>query len=53
MNGTLSIDAFHAQLTSSATDHPLLNAVRHLMGLNKRELLAVVDTLGGWTGWYW
>lgn len=53
MNGVLTIDSFHAQLTSPTTEHPLLAAVRKLMGLDRQALLAELQTLGGWTGWYY
>jgi hypothetical protein len=52
MNGTLTIDAFHAQLTSPSED-ALLEAVRKLMSLDKDELLSLLETLSGWTGWYY
>jgi hypothetical protein len=53
MNGVLTIDAFHAQLTSSSGDS-LLEAVRKLMTVEKDELLTMLEEtlLVGWSGWY-
>lgn len=53
MNGVMTIDAFHAQLTSASED-TLVEAVRKLMSMDKDQLLTMLEEalLVGWSGWY-
>jgi hypothetical protein len=52
MNAAMTIEAFHAQLTSSNEDSNLLEALRSLMTVKKEELVSMIETAVSWTGWY-
>jgi len=52
MTPTLTIEEFNALLTSDKEESPLLKALRQLTKLEKPEdILKLVGTLAGWTGW--
>jgi hypothetical protein len=52
MTPTLTIDEFNALLTLDKEESPLLKALRQLMKLEKpQDILALTDSLAGWTGW--
>lgn len=52
MTPTLTIEEFNALLSSDKEESPLLKALRQLTKLEKPEdILTLVGTLAGWTGW--
>lgn len=52
LNASITIEEFNALLTSDAEQSPLLEALRKLTAIEKPEdVLALADTLSGWSGW--
>ena len=52
MNATLTIEEFNTLLTSHKEESPLLKVLRELTRLEKPEdILTLVGTLAGWSGW--
>jgi len=52
MTPTLTIEEFNALLTSDKEESPLLKTLRELTTIEKPEdILTLVGTLAGWTGW--
>jgi hypothetical protein len=52
MNATLTIEEFNSLLNSHKEESPLIQALRALMKIEKPEdVLALAETLSGWTGW--
>ncbi len=52
MNASMTIEDFHALLTSERDDSPLLTALRELMGIEKTDEIVDatlnVEPLGSW-----
>ncbi len=52
MTPTLTIEEFNTLLTSDREESPLLKALRELAKIEKPEdILTLVGTLSGWSGW--